>query len=240
VPQAVVIVGSKRVRTAEIAVKKHGCDVLLLDDGFQHWPIARSSDIVLVDYNDDLTKDHLLPAGRLREPLAALSRADWVVVTKVPENPDLDKLLRIRSTIGHYAQHAQITTCKMAPHAVQCIGSGDSILTPAALKGMRVIAFSGIARPEVFAAQLQELGAEVVSTRSFRDHHWYTHKDIAELRYQFQRTGADLIVTTEKDAVKLQAALIKDLPVAALQLRVEWLGAVPVESETRQLEKIPT
>ena len=73
VPEAVVIVGSKRIDTAPLAVHRYGCDILLLDDGFQHFPLARNSDIVLLDYNDELTKDHLLPAGRLREPLSALA-----------------------------------------------------------------------------------------------------------------------------------------------------------------------
>jgi tetraacyldisaccharide 4'-kinase len=229
VPQAVVIVGSKRVQTAQLAVEKFKCDVLLLDDGFQHWPIARTTDVVLVDYNDDLTKDHLLPAGRLREPLAALSRADWVVVTKVPESPDLDRLIQIRSTIGRYAPQAQITSCRMSPYAVQCIGSGDSIINPTALNGMKVLVFSGIARPQVFEAQLRDLGVTITSTLSFPDHHWYTQEDVAKIQYEYQVTGADLIITTEKDAVKLQPAFIKDLPVATLQQRIDWLGPIPTQ-----------
>jgi tetraacyldisaccharide 4'-kinase len=227
VPQAVVIVGSKRINTAEVAINKYGCDVLLLDDGFQHWPIARTTDIVLVDYNDEPAQDRLIPAGRLREPLAALARAQWVVVTKVPESPDLDKLARLQATIARYAPKAQVTSCRMAPYAVQCIGSGDSILSTNSLNGMRVVAFSGIARPEVFAAQLSELGASVVGNISFGDHHWYTPEDIERVRQEYARTNAQLIVTTEKDAVKLQTKMIRDLPFAALQQQVEWLGPVP-------------
>lgn len=231
VPQAIVIVGSKRIKTAEIAIKRFGCNVLLLDDGFQHWPIARSTDVVLVDYNDEPTRDRLMPAGRLREPLTALSRANWVVVTKVPPFPDLEKLAQLQSTIARYAPTAELTSCRMAPYAVQCIGSGDSILSPHSLNGMRVLAFSGIARPEIFARQLGELGANVVSSMSFGDHHWYTAQDVEQIGKEFARTGAQIVLTTEKDAVKLLPAMIKDLPIGAIQQRVEWLGPVPIDTK---------
>lgn len=243
VPEAIVIVGSKRTQTAEIAINKFGCDILLLDDGFQHWPIARTIDVVLLDYNDDLLKDHLLPAGRLREPLAALARADWVVVTKVPESPDLDRLLQLRSTIARYAPQAEVSSCRMTPHAVKCIGAGDAILQPFDLNGKSVIAFSGIARPQTFEAQLRDLGATVHSTLPFPDHHWYTQQDVARIRYEYQLTNADLIVTTEKDAVKLPSAFIKDLPVAVLQQSIEWLGPIPKQTKqinARRQEKLVT
>lgn len=231
VPQAVVIVGSKRVQTAPLAVKRYGCDVILLDDGFQHFPIARNSDVVLIDYNDDLSKDRLLPAGRLREPLSALARADWVIVTKVPPSPDLDKLYAIRSLIAQYAPRAHVSSCRMVPHMVQTLESPDVVLDIASLKGTKVFAFSGIARPAAFNEQLTELGAQVVGTRSFGDHHWYTHDDMAELRFEFERAGADLIVTTEKDAVKVSPGMAKGLPVAVLKQGLEWLGPLPLPSE---------
>lgn len=238
VPEAVVIVGSKRVRTAPLAVKRYGCDVLLLDDGFQHFPIARNSDVVLIDYNDDLAKDRLLPAGRLREPLSALARADWVIVTKVPPSPDLERLFSIRSLIAQHAPNAHVSSCRMIPHAVQTLESPDVVLSNDTLKGTKVFAFSGIARPSAFTDQLAELGAQVVGRRSFGDHHWYTHEDMAELRFEFERSGADLIITTEKDAVKVSPGMSKGLPIAVLQQRLEWLGPLPLPSE-RLLSSAP-
>src|SRR4030095_1263679 len=87
VPEAVVIVGPRRHITGAIATAIYDCNVLILDDGFQHLPVTRDADLVLIDYHDEPEKDALLPAGRLREPLSALSRADHVVITRVPENP---------------------------------------------------------------------------------------------------------------------------------------------------------
>jgi tetraacyldisaccharide 4'-kinase len=239
VPEAVVIVGSKRVDTAPIAVKTCGCDVILLDDGFQHFPLERDSDVVLIDYNDDLSKDSLLPAGRLREPLSALSRADWIVVTKVPAEPDLDRLLQMRAFIARYAPKAQVSSCRMASNALQMFGLSEGLRNISTLRGARVVAFSAIARPENFVDQLRTLGATVVAERSYGDHHWYTHKDVAEIRFLMQSKNADLIVTTEKDAVKLHPAMIKDMPIASLQQQLEWLGPLPLPKMLSATEKQP-
>lgn len=227
VPEAVVIVGSKRTATAPFAVQRFGCDILLLDDGFQHFPIARNTDIVLLDYNDDLTKDKLLPAGRLREPLGALSRADWVIVSKVPESPDFERLASIQSIVTRFAPNAHVSSCRMAPSSVQTL-AGDVSQPIAMLRGAKVVAFSGIARPGAFIEQLRDLGAQVVAERSFGDHHWYTHQDIAELRSAFELSKAELIITTEKDAVKLPEAMVKGLPLTVLRQEVQWLGELPV------------
>lgn len=238
VPEAVVIVGSKRVVTAPMALSKYGCDVLLLDDGFQHFPIARNSDIVLIDYHDELGNDRLLPAGRLREPLTALSRADWVIITKVPVAPDFERLIRIRSIINKYAPQAEVSSCRMAPHSVRTL-DGDVALPPTTLNGTKVIAFSGIARPSVFVSQLEQLGADVVGHRSYGDHHWYTHQDVSDLADDFQTKEAELIVTTEKDAVKLQPAMVKGLHIAVLTQHLQWLGPLPLSGVGTSLPAPP-
>lgn len=226
-PKCVVIVGSNRARSAEIAVEKYGCTALLLDDGFQHLKVARTQDVVLLDYNDELENDHLLPAGRLREPLGALVRANWVVITKVPENADIAKLERIRALVKKKAPDAQISSCSIKAASVQAYGS-DVQLPAASLEGTKIYAFSGIARPEAFSNALRALGAEVVGERAFPDHHWFTPKEVDELRAAMRDSGAEMLVTTEKDAVRLIPELVHNLAVGVLKQKVEWLGPVPV------------
>lgn len=226
-PRCVVIAGAKRAENAQIAVNKFGCTALILDDGFQHFGMARNHDVALIDYNDELENDHLLPAGRLREPLAALVRADWVVVTKVPEHTDQDKLNRIRALISKQAPDAQITSCRIRPAAVQAYGS-DVQMPADTLDGAKVFAFCGIARPDTFFAALRSLGAEIVGQRVFGDHHWFTPKEVDELADAMEESGAEMLLTTEKDAVRLIPELVQNVTLGVLKQKIEWLGPVPV------------
>jgi tetraacyldisaccharide 4'-kinase len=238
VPEAVVIVGSRRVITAEMAVKEFGCDVILLDDGFQHLAIARDLDVVLVDYNDDLYRDSLLPAGRLREPLTAISRATWIVITKVPEDADVQRLEKMRAQIASLSPSSTISACRMSSNSLVDPSLAGASADVSLLNGKTVVAFSAIARPAAFTSQLKTLGASVAEHRSFPDHHWYSPSDIEALRELQVRHSASVIITTEKDAVKLSPELVQDLPVLALQQNVEWLGPIPTsELITRAMIK---
>jgi tetraacyldisaccharide 4'-kinase len=230
VPKAAVIVGAKRVETAKIATERFGCDTIILDDAFQHFAIARDRDVVLLDYNDDLENDHLLPAGRLREPLGALARADWVVITKLPEEPSEERLRKIRGLVTKYSPAAKLSACRMVPNAITPFGVPDVTLGSATLRNTKVFAFCGIARPDMFFEELRSMGANIVGKKSFGDHHWYSHQDIAALEREYQAAGAEMVITTEKDGVKLLPAMVKDLPLAVLQQRLDWLGPIPVLS----------
>lgn len=228
VPGCVVIVGSQRVLTAAIAINDFQCDTILLDDGFQHLPIHRDEDIVLIDYSDDLSKDNLLPAGRLREPSSALARATWIVITKVPEDADLQRLERMRDYLTRLNPVASISACRMTTDALTDLNQHDENADSSVLRDARVVAFSAIAKPNAFTAQLQELGADVVTHRSFPDHHWYTAADMQAIRELLVKYEADTVVTTEKDAVKLDPNMVGSLPLMILKQRLEWLGPVPV------------
>lgn len=226
VPKAVVIVGSRRVETAAIAIAQFGCNTLLLDDGFQHLPIERDRNIVLIDYNDDLWNSRVLPAGRLREPLSALSRADSIVITKLPTSPDLDRLFRLQALASRNAPSAKLSCCRMVPTVLIPLGSNDVRLPASSLRGTRVFVCSGIGNPAAFIEQLEDLGAHIVGQKQFPDHYWYTAADVLDLRQASREVKAEIIVTTEKDAVKLQRHSddVNDLPIAALGQRLEWLG----------------
>lgn len=225
VPEAVVIVGSKRAVTAELAVRVYEADTILLDDGFQHFGLARDHDIVLLDYNDNPEKDSLLPAGRLREPLTALNRAQSVVITKVPSLPDERRLERLQDLIEHHAPQAQITSCRFRPARIRPLSVGGPSLSLADLASARVVALSAIARPESFEQMLADLGATVCLHHVYPDHHWFSPAEIESVMADLKRHGADLVVTTEKDAARLSDAR---LPACVIELSTEWLGPVPL------------
>ncbi|HEY9870661.1 MAG TPA: tetraacyldisaccharide 4'-kinase [Candidatus Obscuribacterales bacterium] len=227
VPEAVVIVGAARRVTGEIAVRVYDCDFVILDDGFQHLSVIRDSDVVLIDYYDEPGNDRLIPAGRLREPLAALARADWLVISRLPERPDPEKLARLNELARNRAPQAGLTSCRFVPAALCGLASSERLPT-SSLSGARVFAVAGIARPQAFFRQLADLGATVAGTRCFPDHHWYTPGDLLGLARQFKSCRADIMVTTAKDAARLPAEFASKLPVHILELETKWLGPLPL------------
>lgn len=225
VPRAVVIVGTNRSIAAQIAIKQYGCDLLLLDDGFQHFKIDRDIDMVLLDYADEPEHDALLPAGRLREPLVALSRATAVIITKVPAFASLERLDYLRYIIRKYAPHADIGTVRFQPSRLNTFDGKH--LEIKELTGQSIYAFCGIARPESFFQLLLDCESNIIKTRTFPDHHWYSSKDLAILEQDFARSGADLLVTTAKDLVKLDLPSSLRSNALAVELETEWIDEIP-------------
>jgi tetraacyldisaccharide 4'-kinase len=192
--QVPVIVGEDRYAAGQFAEQKFGPQLHLLDDGFQHRRLARDFDIVLVTPSD--AQDSLLPIGRLREPLASLSRADAVVLTN--------------ETSDHGIPIAKQLIWKVR----------RDVVVPGELKG-RCFAFCGIARPENFFDQLRAAGVTLAGTRSFRDHHAYTASDVRELLAFRSQHGAASFVTTEKDAINLESRLAALSPLRVIPVRME-------------------
>jgi tetraacyldisaccharide 4'-kinase len=187
-----VVVGEERFDAGVFAEEKFGPQLHLLDDGFQHRRLARDFDIVLVTPED--ARDKLLPAGRLREPLSSLRRADAVVLASgaPPESFPLDgkSVWRVRRGI----------LPKNVPE--------------------RAVAFCGIARPQNFLLQLRTAGIEPVAEAIFRDHHGYTEKDVHDLLQLRQQSEATGFVTTEKDAINLGAFLPALEPVSVVPVKM--------------------
>jgi tetraacyldisaccharide 4'-kinase len=192
-----VILGEDRFQAGRFAEEKFGPQLHLLDDGFQHRALARDFDIVLVTADDG--RDQLLPAGRLREPLLSLQRADAIVLTSgaSPENFLVDGKLVWRVRRG------------IAPHRVP----------------PRPVAFCGIARPRNFMLQLRTAGIEPAAEAVYRDHHIYTGRDIRELRALKDRSEADGFVTTEKDAINLGDLISNLEPLSVVPVKMELLDA---------------
>jgi tetraacyldisaccharide 4'-kinase len=194
---APVIVGEYRYEAGRFAESKFGPQLHLLDDGFQHRGLARDFDIVLVTPQD--AKDRLIPAGRLREPLSALRRADVVVLASgasAEAFPVEGKLVwRVRR--GIVPEH----------------------IPP------RPVVFCGIARPQNFVLQLRAANIEPVAEAFYRDHHAYSEKDVGELLTLKERSEAGGFVTTEKDAVNLGAYLSALAPLAVVPVKMELADA---------------
>jgi tetraacyldisaccharide 4'-kinase len=205
-----VIVGEDRYEAGRLTERNFGPQLHLLDDGFQHRALARDFDIVLVTPED--ARDRLLPAGRLREPLTSLSRADAVVLTSgaSPESFPLNGKMVWRVRRG---------------------------ISPAKVPG-RTVAFCGIARPQNFLLQLRAAGIEPVAQALYRDHHAYTERDVHDLLKLRQQSEAESFVTTEKDAINLGGYLAALEPLAVVRVTMELADAAnAVDTMLRMIEE---
>lgn len=227
VEQAVVISGTDRYTSGMMAARDFNCDMLILDDGFQHYRLERDLNCVLIDYSDQPGKDSLLPAGRLREPLAGLARASQIIITKIPVNFDQHKLDSFDQLIHRFAPSAKISLCRFVPRQMHTFVNGQLAKLPISnLSGLKVVTFCGLARPQSFASEVSALGAEVLASEMFPDHHWYTKSDLNMLTNRLEQTAARFLVTTEKDFVKLQLSPIRE-KLLVIELQVQWLKGFP-------------
>jgi tetraacyldisaccharide 4'-kinase len=207
-PGVCVLVGADRHLSGRVAEGRFGVTVHILDDGFQHLAIARDVDLLLVS-EEDLT-DLPFPAGRLREPLAAAASADALLVTAgYPAAVE-----RIARAVGPTTAFG-ITRVLGAPRRVA--PPRDSVVVPTE---SRVFALAGIARPTRFFSDIESAGWRVVGTLAFRDHHRYSQRDIRRIARAAKASAAAIVLTTEKDAVRLAACDLGDLPIASVPLHV--------------------
>lgn len=196
-PGVPVVVDFDRIRGGHEAVR-HGADVLLLDDGFQHLRVARDLDVVLLDAGDPWGGDRLPPAGRLREPVAGIARADLVVVTKIPQD-EPGAVAAIAARLADLAPGRPLLAAALEPWRVAADGAWHP---PDCLAGRRVFAFAGLGRPGGFLDSLVRSGAVIAGSRFFGDHHHYTAADLAAITAAAHELRA-VPITTRKDAVKL-------------------------------------
>ena len=211
VPGLVVAVGSDRVRAAETLLEKLGRHVILLDDGFQHRRLARDVDLVCFDCTESESSLHLLPAGRLREPIRNLKRADAVVLTRwsescrMPELGDVPVIRAITRVVGF----------------TRLGGEGDS-LDAGAFRNETVSLALGVARPERVRESLDAHIAHVVTRR---DHHRWSETELREIVDEAKAKGATAVLTTGKDSVKMSFldSASASLPVYRIEVETEIL-----------------
>ena len=211
--------GPDRALLAGIAVEELESEVLLLDDGFQHRRLQRDLDLVLIDATVPWGHGYLFPRGLLREPPSSLRRAGIIMLTRCDQvGPDEREVLRAR--VSRLAPRTPVVESSHQPAAwINCRRERKSL---EALGGGPVAAFCGIGNPEAFRQTLQGLGANVAAFRSFPDHHEYTRNDVEELRtWARQQAMECVVVTTQKDLVKLGLDRIGDRELWALQIQLQ-------------------
>jgi len=194
-----VVTGKNKFQAALLAVQRFNPEVVLLDDGFQHIQLKRNLDIVLIDAGNPFGNGSLFPKGILREPLAALKRAHAVLITRADSAGEVEKL---KATLPLHT-HARIFTSCQVPLDLIDYRSND-IKPLSSLRGAKVLALAGIARPDSFFALLQSLGAVVVTACTYPDHFDYQKSDLAAVFRQAADAKISMIVTTEKDAVRMK------------------------------------
>ena len=218
-PGVPVMVGANRYLSGLLAERRFGATVHVLDDGFQHVGLARDVELLVVDEED--LSDKLLPEGRLREPLTTAPLADALLVNAgyTTATERIGRALGVPTVF-------RVTRALSPPRVV---ANGDSVVVPS---GARVFVLAGIARPERFLSDITAVGWQIVGTLIFRDHHRFTAHDIRRLSIDAKKAAAAVVLTTEKDAVRLGGREIDGIPIAAVPLAVgiepadafrEWL-----------------
>ncbi len=217
-PGVVVLVDKDRVNAGAYAIRQFGCDTLVLDDGFQYLRLKGRLNLLLVDKTNPFGNGFTIPRGILREPVKHLQRASYIFLTKSNGRRDEE----LEALIRRHNPSAEFIECAHRPQYLQRVGNGERRPLED-LKGRSIACFSGIATPESFERFLTEGGARLVHLRRFLDHHRFTAEDLAEVYAESREAGAEFIVTTEKDAVRLTEASACPLPLYFLRLEIDIL-----------------
>ncbi len=211
-----VLVDKDRVKSGLHAIRKFGCDTLLLDDGLQFLRLKERLDIVLVDSESPFANRYLLPRGLLREPPEQLCRAHIIFITKC----DGRDLTELREELRRYNKHAEFVECAHHPLHLEEIFTHE-VVPLSFVKDLRVGMISGIAKPESFEDGLRKLGAEVIYSRRYADHHRFSEGEIAKMFERSKARNARAVITTEKDSVRFPRLGKRPLPVYFLRVEIE-------------------
>ncbi|MFP3867054.1 MAG: tetraacyldisaccharide 4'-kinase [Desulfobacteraceae bacterium] len=230
-PGLPVLTGTDRYAAGRIAEDRFDPELVLLDDGFQHFQLHRDLDLVLLDAERPFGNGRLLPRGPLREPVSTLRRPLVLVLTRYRKERHRQQYQQLQ------AAFPQTPILRAGLRPVQVVSHPSGQLRPAqSLRGQRLLAFAGLARPRVFAASLQELGASLAEFHPFPDHYPYDIKDLNRLARRSRQLGAQALITTAKDWARLGEQWQFDQPLLVLNLEVEFLdhyatriGEYPIE-----------
>jgi tetraacyldisaccharide 4'-kinase len=222
-----------RVAAAQLAIEELGCQLIVLDDAFQHRRIRRELDVVMLDALEPFGFDHVFPRGTLREPLSGLRRAHVVVLSRAdmldPEGRD-----PIRSRVRRHASQAAWAEVVQTPRALLSASGAKEPLEP--LRGEPVAAFCGIGNPAGFRHTLGRCGYRVAGFREFADHHAYGRADLESLAHWADGLDVAAVVCTHKDLVKLGVDQLGRRPLRAVTIGLEFLaGQTELESKLNSL-----
>jgi tetraacyldisaccharide 4'-kinase len=213
-----VLVGKNRCRAGEYAWQNFGIDLVILDDGFQHLALKRDLNILLLDASNPFANHKVLPRGLLREPLNSLGRAHALILTRVQEKPHPEIFYQYHKaglTIPVFQTRQQgqklINTTTGEERAVEC------------LKGKKILAFCGIGNPDSFRGLIQELGGNLVRFMPFKDHHKYKISQLKKINQRSKALSADMVLTTEKDYIRLIPYHPFDFPLWYVKISMEFI-----------------
>jgi tetraacyldisaccharide 4'-kinase len=243
VPGTPVLIGKRRIESGALALEKFRPDLLILDDGFQYWRLARDVNIVLMNATQPWGYGAVHPRGLLRELPWSLRRATAIVLTHGSQLPDA-RLRRLKSDLARLAPRIPLFQAEYSPVGLTCLETGTA-QNLNGLSGARIGALSGLGSPADFERSVARLGAEEIVPYRFPDHYAYQGGEVAEVLADACGRGLDALVTTAKDAVKLKAlgmegisprifvlhAELKPEPDAAFQ---SWIAG-EIESASRRL-----
>lgn len=211
-----VVVAGRRANGIQYAVEKLGADVILVDDGFQHVELERDLDILAVDSTHPVGNGHLLPGGVLREHPLGVLRADLLVATRAD---GVDGAGAVERTLGALVPDRPVVTTRMKPAELWDVSTGNAVRI-GEFRKLGAFALSSIANPHDFEETVESIGINLVSRLAFPDHHDYSESDLALIDAAARAAGAGVIVTTEKDAVRL-ARWRPQVPLVALGIELE-------------------
>jgi tetraacyldisaccharide 4'-kinase len=223
-PEIPIVLCADRYLGGWEAERRFQVDAHILDDGFQHLALARDLDLVALDATQPISNWRLLPAGRQREPVSALRRAQIIVITRTDSadsKPLEELLLKVNPA-------ARVFRSQTVLQGWMDVRSGEAI-PHSKVHGQKVAAFCGIGNPDAFFADLQRWGVDLVAEDAFPDHYAYTGKEIQRLVENARKLGASALLTTQKDAVKFSLDWTTQLPILSCEIEAQILNAEEFE-----------
>ncbi len=214
-----VLVDKDRVKSGRYAIKKLGCDTLVLDDGFQYLKLKHRLEITLIDSKNPFGNENVLPRGILREPIKHIKRADFIFLTKCDGSSNDELKARLRE----YGATSEIIECCHTARHLRNVYTRE-MKELSFLQGLNVFALSGIASPEGFEKEIEKHGATISEKFRYADHYRYTQQQLIDIVNQAHKAGVDAIITTEKDAVRFPRLERLDVPIYFLRVDIELLS----------------
>jgi len=218
-PGAAHVQNPDRVAAAREAIDRHGAELIVLDDGFQHRRLARELDIVLLDALDPFGFGHVFPRGTLREPLAGLARAHILGLTRADQISASERA-ELRRRLTSFAPDA--AWCELVHRPTMLVSPSGVSRPVASLRGQAVVGFCGIGNPAGFERTLSDCGMRLLGLRCFPDHYRYRPEDLQQLALWSHRQGAAAVVCTEKDLVKLEPPMPEEFHLWALRIEAAF------------------
>jgi tetraacyldisaccharide 4'-kinase len=226
-PDIPIVINKDRFDGGRWAIDTLGAEALVLDDAYQHLALARDLNILLIDATDPFGGFEMVPFGRLREPLYGIKRADLVIITRADKPFDQ---AQTNAIIKHFCGNkVPVMYAYSSITSLRHIETSENYETDQ-FTGWNAALLCGIGNPHAFADDILQLGINIVSENFFPDHHAFTQQDLDRVTQAAQEAGADLIVTTEKDAVRLEGMKHGVVPVYAAQLEIQSEDEVRLKS----------